>query len=159
MDSSVLKVNIDGREVKGKVGQTILEVAYENGINIPTLCYHPKISKTGACRICVVRVNDRLLRTACTEPIMDGMKVVTEDEGIIKSRKFVLELLLMEGDHNCLYCDSNGNCELQALVQRYQVGPVEDITLRHNREVDFTSSNALKRNEMRCILCARCVKT
>jgi len=159
MDSDVIKLNIDGREVKGKRGQTILEVAVENGIYIPTLCYHPKISKTGACRVCIVRVNDRMLRTACTEPIMDDMKVVTEDEGIIKNRKFVLELLLMEGDHNCLYCESNGNCELQTLVQKYNAGPIEDTSLRHKREIDFSSSNALKRNEMRCILCQRCVKT
>ncbi|MCK7512815.1 MAG: 2Fe-2S iron-sulfur cluster-binding protein [Desulfobacterales bacterium] len=52
-------MNIDGREAKGKRGQTILEVANEHGIYIPTLCYHPKISKTGACRVCIVRVTTR----------------------------------------------------------------------------------------------------
>lgn len=159
MDSDTIKLTIDGREVTGKRGQTILEVARENNIYIPSLCYHPAISKTGACRVCVVRVMGGPLKPACTEPIVEGMKVVTEDDGIIKSRRFVLELLLMEGDHNCLYCDANGDCELQSLVQRYQVGPVEDTSLRHYREIDYESSNALKRNEMRCILCGRCVKT
>lgn len=159
MDSDLVKITIDGQEINAHRGQTILETAREHNIFIPSLCYHPRISKTGACRICIVRVNGTMLKTACTEPVIEGMQVVTEDEGIIRDRKFILELLLMEGDHNCLYCDANGNCELQSLVQRYQVGPIEDASLRHYRETDYTSSNALKRNEMRCILCGRCVKT
>jgi predicted molibdopterin-dependent oxidoreductase YjgC len=159
MDSDLVKLTIDGREIKAKKGQTILEAAREHGIYIPSLCYHPRISRTGACRICIVRVNNTMLKTACTEPVIEEMKVVTEDEGIIKDRKFILELLLMEGDHNCLYCDANGDCELQSLVQRYQVGPVDSATIRNYRETDYDSSNALKRNEMRCILCGRCVKT
>jgi predicted molibdopterin-dependent oxidoreductase YjgC len=159
MDSDLVTLNIDGQQISAKKGQTILEAAREHNIFIPSLCYHPRISRTGACRVCVVRVNNTMLKTACTEPVVEGMTVVTEDEGIIRDRKFVLELLLMEGDHNCLYCDANGDCELQSLVQKYQVGPIEDTSLRHYRETDYSSSNALKRNEMRCILCGRCVKT
>jgi predicted molibdopterin-dependent oxidoreductase YjgC len=153
-----VNVTINGRSLKAEVGQTILEVALANGIDIPYLCYHPKISKTGACRICMVRVNGKVLKAACAEPIADGMTVLTEDDEIIRLRKWVLELLLSDGDHNCLYCDANGACEFQTLVQKYEVGDKYFLP-RRTREVDYESSKALKRNENRCILCGRCVKT
>jgi len=151
-------ITIDGKEVSGKEGQTILEIALENGFDIPHLCYHPKISKTGACRICIVKVNDTMLKTSCTEPAVDGMKIVTEDEEIIEIRKGILELLLAEGDHNCLYCDANGDCELQELCYRYGLDPLEFPFSKNEREIDYESSKGLKRNENRCILCGRCVK-
>ncbi len=151
-------LTIDGREVEGTRGQTILEIARDNGIDIPTLCYHPKISKTGACRICLVKVNDQMLKTACTEPAVKGMKVDTDDAEVIEVRKGILELLLAEGDHNCLYCDANGDCELQALCFRYGVELPEQSFPKHLRGKDYESSKGLKRNEDRCVLCGRCVK-
>lgn len=153
-----LTITIDGRDVTGEKGQTILEIALENGFDIPRLCYHPKISKTGACRICIVKVNDQTLTTSCTEPAVDGMKVVTEDEEIIEIRKGILELLLSEGDHNCLYCDANGECELQDLCYRHGIDPLEYVFSKNDREIDYESSKGIKRNENRCILCGRCVK-
>ncbi len=153
-----ITLTIDGRGVSGRPGQTILEVALENGIDIPYLCYHPRISKTGACRMCLVRVNGGPLKTSCTEPVADGMKVDTEDSEIYKARKGILELLLAEGDHNCLYCDGNGECEFQALVKRYGIEEKTYEYPRKVREVDYESSEGLRRNENRCILCGRCVK-
>jgi len=156
--SMSLTITIDGRDVTGGKGQTIIEIALENGFDIPHLCYHPKISKTGACRICIVKVNDQTLTTSCTEPAVDGMKVVTEDEEIIEIRKGILELLLSEGDHNCLYCDANGECELQDLCYRYGTDPLEYVFSKNDREIDYESSKGIKKNENRCILCGRCVK-
>ncbi len=153
-----IQLTIDGREVTGGRGQTILEIARENHIDIPYLCYHPRVSKTGACRICIVRINDQMLKTSCTEPATNGMKVDTEDTEIIEIRKGILELLLSEGDHNCLYCDANGECELQALCFRYGVEqPITDFP-KNTRGQDYVSSQGLKRNENRCVLCGRCVK-
>ena len=63
-----IKLKIDGKEVTGTAGQTIMEVARENGFHIPHLCYHPKLSKTGACRLCIVRINNTMLKASCTEP-------------------------------------------------------------------------------------------
>lgn len=154
-----IKFTIDGREVTGKSNQTILEVALENGIDIPYLCYHPRLSKSGACRVCLVRINGKMLRASCSEIPTDGIDVVTEDEGLIAHRKWILQLILSEGDHNCLYCDSNGACELQALVQRYNVEPPSyGESLKRERTVDYVSSEVFKRNENRCILCGRCVR-
>lgn len=153
-----IQLTIDGKEVTGGRGQTILEIARENGIDIPYLCYHPRVTKTGACRICIVRVNDQMLKTSCTEPATNGMKVDTEDAEIIEIRRGILELLLSEGDHNCLYCDANGECELQALCFRYGVEQPTAGFPKNKRGQDYVSSQGLKRNEDRCVLCGRCVK-
>ena len=67
---------IDGREVQAEEGQTVLEVARENGIEIPTLCYHPLLEPLGACRLCVVEVIRRgwsRIETSCTYPAWDGL--------------------------------------------------------------------------------------
>lgn len=153
-----VRLSINGKEVAGEKGQTILEVALKNGIQVPYLCYHPRVSRTGACRICIVRVNETMLKTSCTEPVMDGMRVVTEDDEIVEIRKGILKLLLAEGDHNCLYCDANGECELQALIHRYNIEQMPDEYPRRNRVIDYETSEGLKRNENRCVLCGRCVK-
>lgn len=153
-----ITLTINGTEVFGKKGQTILEVALNNHIDIPYLCYHPRISNTGACRMCLVRVNETMFKTACTEPVTEKMRVVTEDQELVEIRKGILEMLLAEGDHNCLFCDANGACEFQTLIQRYNVQMPEGTYPRRQREVDELSSKGLKRNENRCVLCGRCVK-
>jgi len=153
-----IQLSINGKDVAGTLGQTILEVALAGGIDIPYLCYHPSVSKTGACRICIVRINDQMLKPACTEPAAANMKVVTEDDEIRGIRKGILEMLLAEGDHNCLFCDANGECELQSLVKRYGLEEKTYEFPKHQREIDYETSEGLRRNENRCILCARCVK-
>ena len=153
-----IALTIDGKEVSGIKGQTILEVARDNGIAIPTLCFHPRISKTGACRICIVRVNGQMLKTSCTEPATNGISVETDDPEITEIRRGLLELLLAEGDHNCLYCDANGDCELQSLCYRYGIEVSTGDFPKNYREKDFESSEGLRRNENRCVLCGRCVK-
>ncbi len=153
-----IRLNIDNREVTGHKGQTILEIARENNIYIPSLCYNPKITTTGACRMCIVRINDTMIKTSCTEPAANGMKIETEDEEIISLRKEILNMLLAEGDHNCLYCESNGDCELQDLIIRYDIDPPLNTFPKNTREIDTVSNEGLRRNENRCILCGRCVK-
>lgn len=154
-----ISLTIDGNIVKGTEGQTILEIALNNGIDIPHLCYHPRLSKSGACRLCLVRINKKMLKASCYEPAIDGMDVITEDEEISAHRKWILGLLLSEGDHNCLYWDANGDCELQTYIKRYDVQPEKDMEfIKRERVIDYSSSHIFKRNENRCILCYRCVR-
>ncbi|MDR1068621.1 MAG: FAD-dependent oxidoreductase, partial [Clostridiales Family XIII bacterium] len=95
-------LNIDGIEVTGLPGQTILEVAKENGINIPTLCYDERTEIYGACGICVVEVeNNPKLVKACATTIAPGMVVRTNTERVIESRKTNLELLLSNHVGDC----------------------------------------------------------
>mgnify|MGYP000850300369 FL=1 len=154
-----IKITLNGREVECRRGQTILDVAKAQGVRIPTLCYHPQVSRTGACRICLVRVNNTMFKTACTEPVADGMKIVTADPEITAMRRGILEFLLAEGDHNCLYCEANGGCELQALCHEHGLDTPPPAGLPRNaRTRDVSSSEGLRREENRCVLCGRCVK-
>lgn len=88
---------IDGVKVQAEEGSTILEVARFYGINIPTLCHHDELTPYGACRLCMVEVEDgrrRRLVASCLYPVKEGIRVKTHSERVMKGRKLILELLL-----------------------------------------------------------------
>jgi len=154
----VINLTIDGKLIKAKEGSFILEVALDNEIEIPHLCYQSGLSSAGACRVCLVKVKDRPeLITSCTTEVSEGMKVITEDEEIIKARRLMVELILSEREHNCLICEKNGDCELQDLV--YELG-IDNIRFPVNKRVEKTedSSQVILRDPNKCILCGRCVR-
>ncbi|ADL07029.1 NAD(P)-binding protein [Thermosediminibacter oceani] len=97
-----IRLNINGREVRGLKGQTILEVARENGIDIPTLCYDERVKIYGSCGLCLVEVEGapKLLR-ACATEISNGMVVYTDTKKVRASRKVALELLLSNHTGDC----------------------------------------------------------
>ncbi|MGA3034172.1 MAG: 2Fe-2S iron-sulfur cluster-binding protein, partial [Terracidiphilus sp.] len=113
-----ISARIDGELITAQEGQSILEVARANGKEIPTLCYLKGLSAVGACRVCVVELagTDRLL-PACTTPMQEGMSIVTKSNKIELYRRMAVELLLVERNHVCSSCVSNGHCELQSLAQ------------------------------------------
>jgi len=93
----MVNLTIDGKKVKAAEGSTILQVARENKIMIPTLCSADALEPYGACRVCVVEIktgNTSSLETSCTYPVTEGMAVQTRSNAVIEARKFVLELLL-----------------------------------------------------------------
>src|ERR1700744_6775960 len=109
---------IDGHEVSARRGQTILEVARENEINIPTLCHLDGLSDVGACRLCLVEVKgSNKLLPACVATVQEGMEVSTDTERLRKHRRTILELLFAERNHICSVCVANGHCELQTMAQ------------------------------------------
>src|ERR1017187_10058258 len=113
----VKTLTIDGREVGAREDQTILEVARENDIRIPTLCELTGRSNPGACRLCLVEVKGvpRLL-PACVTHVAEGMEVTVHSERLERYRRSILELLFAERNHVCSVCVSNGNCDLQSLA-------------------------------------------
>ncbi len=158
MDENTITLTVNGKEISGRKGQTVLEVFRDNGIHIPTLCYHPKMPPYGGCRLCIVEIEKmRGLVPACTTPASDGMVVQTHTEQVVRIRKSVLELLLAYGNHNCLLCESNGDCELQDLV--YEHG-IETLRFRGDFEpIPVDDSNAMiARDLSKCVLCGRCVR-
>jgi len=91
-----IQLEIDGKKVQAKEGATILEVARENGIYIPTLCHHNELKPSGVCRLCMVEVskNKRTkLVTSCVYPVEKNLVVKTNSEKIRKIRKMIVELL------------------------------------------------------------------
>lgn len=151
-------LTIDGREVKAKQGQTILEVAKANHINIPTLCYYPETRKVGACRVCVVEVEGaKSLVASCAAPAAQGMIVKTSTKRVMDARRLAVELIWSSGDHNCLVCEKNGNCELQDLIYQLEIEkPRFPITPPRYEIEDTNSMIRIDRNK--CILCGRCVR-
>jgi heterodisulfide reductase subunit A len=131
-------MTIDRQEIQAEEGQTILEVAKANNIEIPTLCYHPLLEPYGACRLCTVEIEQRgrtSLETSCTYPAVDGLVVQTHSPAVVEARKLVLGMLLSR-------CPSAEI--IQDLARQYGITeppfPVEDP-------------------EEKCILCGLCVRT
>jgi len=93
----MVKLLIDGREVTTEKGRHVLDVAREMGIVIPTLCHHESLPSYGACRLCIVEVTYRgktKLQASCTLPVREGMKINTQSERVLKTRRLIMELLL-----------------------------------------------------------------
>ncbi|MCS7207479.1 MAG: molybdopterin-dependent oxidoreductase [Dehalococcoidia bacterium] len=127
-----LTLTIDGKQVTARPGQTILQVALDNGIYIPYLCYFPGMKPWGACRMCVVEVEGgRGTPASCTTPVADKMVVKTNSPLLQSLRQGILELLLSEHPHGCLTCHRIELC-----------GPT-DVCLRHIRVTD------------RCVVCPK----
>jgi predicted molibdopterin-dependent oxidoreductase YjgC len=153
-----LTVTINGQSVRGKKGQTVLEVCRENAIYVPTLCYHSKMPPYGGCRLCIVEIqNMRGFPPSCTTPAAEGMNISTHTEKLVRLRKTVLELLLAYGDHNCLMCESNGGCELQKLVYEHGIESVRFKTDFVPKPID-SSNSMIVRDANKCVLCGRCVR-
>ncbi len=153
-----VQLTIDGKEVVAQSGQTILQVAQANGIDIPTLCHHPSLVPVGACRMCLVEVEkQRALQPACTFQVSEGMVIHTESEKVVETRKFLLELLFSERNHYCMYCQMSGDCELQALAYRYGLDAWLYPRPYTPLPVDATRQHFVM-DHNRCVLCRRCIR-
>jgi len=153
-------LEIDGRKVKAKEGTTILEAAKSVGIDIPHLCYDPRVQPIGTCRLCIVQIEGQAsLAISCNTQVAEGMKVCTENTEIAAIRKTILELILSQHRVACTSCDMEGACKLQDYAYRYQVdeayfGP----TKRRPSQPNYTTnSEAILYDSDRCILCGLCV--
>ncbi|HXK92865.1 MAG TPA: 2Fe-2S iron-sulfur cluster-binding protein, partial [bacterium] len=151
-------LKIDGRDVSAREDETILQVARDNNIFIPSLCYLEGLSAVGACRLCMVelRGSSKLL-PACMTHVEEGMDVITQSERLAKYRRMILELIFSERNHICSICVSNGHCELQSLAQKLGLTHIQ-VPYRFPRfQVDATHDRFVI-DHNRCILCARCVR-
>jgi predicted molibdopterin-dependent oxidoreductase YjgC len=153
-----INITINGQNIQAELGTTVLNVARQNGIEIPTLCYHKDLSPTGNCRMCVVEVKGgRFLQAACATPIWQGMEIQTHSEKVVKDRKLTLEFMLANHPQDCITCDVSGECELQDLAYEYKVSAPEWGS-KGTRYIADSDPNPFVRVDMnRCILCRRCV--
>jgi predicted molibdopterin-dependent oxidoreductase YjgC len=153
-----ISVTIDGKQLEAVAGQTILDVARENGIYIPTLCYYPATKLVGACRVCAVEVEgQRSLVASCAMPVSAGMVVRTNTERVQEAQKLVIELLWSSGNHNCLVCEANGQCELQDLIYRFKIDKPRFPIEPPGYPIENTNT-MIQRDLNKCILCGRCVR-
>ncbi len=158
MPQKKLSIRIDGELISALEGQTILQAARASGKSIPTLCDMEGLTPVGGCRLCIVEVQgiDRLL-PACTTPIQDGMSVTTNSPKLTKYRRMSIELLLVERNHFCAVCVSNGHCELQSMATELGISSVHFAYNYPKLSVDMSHPRFVL-DHNRCILCTRCVR-
>ncbi|MFC1852648.1 molybdopterin-dependent oxidoreductase [candidate division CSSED10-310 bacterium] len=155
----MVSLEIDGKQITAKEGQTIIEVASENGIEIPHFCYHPGLPISGNCRMCLVEIeNNPKLQIACATPVREDMKVFTESEQVITTRKGILEFLLINHPVDCPICDQAGECSLQNYYQKYGLyeSRFQEEKVHKGKVIKLGSGVVL--DQERCVLCTRCVR-
>ncbi len=153
--SDTITIIIDGVEIKARPEQTIMEAADEAGIYIPRLCYSEELKPHGSCRVCTVTVNGRP-QAACTQPVAQGMVIENDTEALKKLRADLIEMLIVEGNHFCPFCEMSGNCDLQGLAYRLGVAAPKYPFLWQERDIDATHPDVfIDRNC--CVLCGKCV--
>jgi formate dehydrogenase alpha subunit len=156
--AKTITLNINGVDYEGKQGQTILEIAGEHGIDIPTMCYDKRLEPFGACRTCLVEVTGaRNPLPACTTPAADKMVIQTQTAKVEKLRHSVIELLLTTHPLDCPVCDKAGECDLQDMA--YEFGVSENRFKAPIPDTPYKDDNPfITIIENRCILCGRCIR-
>ncbi len=153
-----IKVEIDGSSYSAPKGSTILDIAQANDVYIPTLCYDPRLTPYGACRLCLVEVEGaRALLPACYAKAEDGMVIRTTTEDLERIRKTLVELLVSDHDMECQGCEKSGRCQLQELANRY--GITESGFEGEVHEYEILRENPfVMRDYNKCIMCGRCIR-
>ena len=153
-----ITITINGREVSGHPGMTILELARESGIDIPTLCHDPHLTPIGACRICVVEdERSGALAASCVTPIAAGMVINTESPKVLERRKTIIKLILASHPDSCLVCDKGNRCELRRIASEMGIGEVEFQKIPQTASIEEVNP-FIERDLSKCILCARCIR-
>jgi NADH-quinone oxidoreductase subunit G len=155
----MVKITIDGQQVEVDNRRTIIEAARENGIEIPHFCWHPKLSVSGNCRMCLVEV-EKLpkLVIACATQVADGMVVHTTNQKVIHAREAVMEFLLINHPLDCPICDEAGECKLQEYAYNHSVGysRFDEDKVHKPKRVELGPFVML--DTERCIMCSRCIR-
>jgi len=153
------KITIDGKELEVDPKLTIIQAAAQNGIHIPHFCWHPKLSISGNCRICLVEVEKiPKLVISCATQVAEGMVVSTKSEKVVKARNSVMEFLLINHPLDCPICDEAGECKLQNYAYKYGVGTsrFQEDKVHKPKRVELGPHVLL--DVERCILCSRCIR-
>lgn len=153
-----ITITINGREVSGHTGMTILELARESGIDIPTLCYDPNLKPIGACRICLVE-DERTgaLAASCVTPIATGMVINTESPKVKARRRTILQLMLASHPDSCLVCDKGNRCDLRRIAAEAGIGQI-GLSRAPLSSVIEEINPFIERDLSKCILCAKCIR-
>ena len=156
MNTDAITLTIDGKKIEARRGDTILEAADRAGVYVPRLCWMKDLLPAGGCRVCTVRVNGRP-QAACTQPAAPGMVVENDTEELRALRRDLIDMLFVEGNHFCMFCEKSGNCELQALAYRFGITAPKYPYLFPQRGVDASHPDVMIDGN-RCVLCGRCVR-
>ena len=153
----MVRLKIDGKEVETNEGKTILDAARENGIYIPTLCFHENLLPLGSCRMCVVEADGYANpMAACTTAALEGMSIHTQSDRLLAMRQDYLKLILAYHPLDCPICDAGGECDLQDLVFEHRIEKA-DLSVHRDTKIESYATPLIRYWENRCILCLRCI--
>ncbi len=154
----MLNIKINDKSYQVEAGQTIMQAADKLGFHIPRLCYHPRLSIEGACRVCIVEVKGmRNYIASCAYPVSEGMEIFTNTAEIRQARRDIVELILNNHPQDCHTCERDGICELQRLTYAMGIRHRHFEGERKHYEKDISSTSVV-RDPDKCILCGRCVR-
>lgn len=158
MAEEFVTIEINDQPVQARKGAMLIDVADENGINIPRFCYHKKLSVAANCRMCLVEMEKSWKPVpACATPVGAGMKFWTRSDKAKNAQKSIMEFLLINHPLDCPICDQGGECELQDISVGY--GNSKSQYAEIKRVVKDKDIGPLIETEMtRCIQCTRCVR-
>ncbi|MFA7360691.1 MAG: 2Fe-2S iron-sulfur cluster-binding protein [Candidatus Kapaibacterium sp.] len=153
------KLIIDNIEVEFNAGQTVIEAARTAGIKIPHFCWHPGLSVSGNCRICLVEI-EKLpkLAIACSTAATEGMVVHTKSPKVIDSQNAVMEFLLINHPLDCPICDEAGECKLQDYAFKYSKGLSRFDEEKNHKDKRVSLGPNVMFDQERCISCSRCIR-
>jgi NADH-quinone oxidoreductase subunit G len=154
-----MDVRIDGVQVDARKGETVLQVALRNGIDIPYFCYHPRLSVAGNCRLCLVKVEGvSKLMPACNVSVAEQMKVDTASPEVVRARREVMQFISLNHPVDCGICDKAGECRVQDHL--YEHGPPRtgSVDPKHHKRKLYDLTPRIQLDNERCILCSRCVR-
>jgi NADH-quinone oxidoreductase subunit G len=155
----MISLVIDGKTLEVAEGRTIIEIARENGIHIPHFCWHPKLSVSGNCRMCLVEVErSPKLVIACATQATPGMVVHTSSARVLAARKSVMEFLLINHPLDCPICDEAGECKLQDYAYEHSVGYSRFTEDKVHKPKRVELGPHVMLDTERCIMCSRCVR-
>lgn len=153
-----IQITINGKKIICQKGQTILEIAKKNKIEIPHLCYHPDLKANASCRLCLVKIKgENELKTACSTFAENGMEITTDNEKIANVRKTNLELLWGEHCKECEDCVYEHNCELKKLSEKLGADS-KRYSKRKAHYVNIEFGPAINYQRSKCIDCQNCVE-
>ena len=154
-----MEIRIDGVAVDARQGETVLQAALRNGIDIPYFCYHPKLSISGNCRLCLVKVEGiGKLMPSCNVSVADQMKIETASPEVVRARRDVMQFVSLNHPVDCGICDKAGECRVQDHL--YEHGPPRtgSIDPKHHKRKLHDLTPRIQLDNERCILCSRCVR-
>ncbi|MCK4964022.1 MAG: (2Fe-2S)-binding protein, partial [Dehalococcoidia bacterium] len=153
-----ITITLNGVEVSGHPGMTLLELARESGIEIPTLCHDPHLTPIGACRICLVEdERSGALLSSCVTPINAGMVINTKSPKVEERRKTIIKLILASHPDSCLVCDKGNRCELRQIASDLGIGLVDLYKIPQPAIIEEVNP-FIERDLSKCILCAKCIR-
>jgi len=154
--AEMVNITIDGKSIQAEKGKNLMQVAKENGIFIPSLCYYEHIEPPlGTCRVCTCKMNGKY-NPACTEKVSEGLVVEVNTPELTDTRKALVEMMFAEGNHICPACEKSGNCDLQHMGYELGVSSTRFQHLFKDRLIDFNPQRMVMEHN-RCIKCLRCV--